>query len=141
MSDFYIALFNHCILKCCIYSLMAEQLLYLLYRHSLVDCHRCERSAKLVRMDSAQMQFPAEFMQADLDSSDLKSAVRFLKRYEQRRVIVRSAAKVTLKMDFCPGIEVHLSLLVSFTKDDTLAIGEVNIITVKTDQFSYTHPG
>ena len=39
MSQFYVGLFHHCILQGGIYSSVPQELLKLLYGHTLVDCH------------------------------------------------------------------------------------------------------
>ena len=65
--------------------------------------------------------------------------MRLLQRYKQRRVIVRPATQVVLQVYLCSGIEIHLALLVALAKHDALAVGEVNIATVKQYQFSDAH--
>ena len=61
MSLFNIALLDHCILQCRIYSFMSQKLLKLFYRHSFVNRHRSERSSELMRMDLFNIQFFAHF--------------------------------------------------------------------------------
>ena len=50
MGGFHIALFHHCVMKGGIDLLMPQKPLYLLNRHSFVDCRGCHGPPEFVRM-------------------------------------------------------------------------------------------
>lgn len=52
MRSLHIALINHGVVHGCVYFRMAQQLLHLLYGHSLVDSMGGKRTAKLMRMNA-----------------------------------------------------------------------------------------
>ena len=81
-------------------------------------------------MHFAHVEFSTQLAQADLDTADLQTIVRFLKRDEERIVIICAALQVLLEVNFCSRIKVYLALFVAFTENDTLAAFKVNIAFV-----------
>ena len=63
---------------------VAEELLHLLDRHSLVDGARGEGAAELVRMDLRDVEPAAERAEANLHAVDAEPAVRGGERDEER---------------------------------------------------------
>lgn len=130
MRGLNISLVHHRILQRSINALVAEQLLHLLDRHPLVDCHRRQCTSEFMWMHFIQVQFPPQVAQAYLDAADLQPVVRLLQRHEQGRVIIRPAHQIPLKMDLRPGIKINLSLLVSFAENNTFPIHKVDVFAV-----------
>ena len=108
----------------------AEKLLYLLDRHSLVDCHRRQGASEFMRMYLIQVQFSPQVAQAYLNAADLQPVVRLLQRHKQGWIIICSARQIPLKMDLRPGIKINLSLFVSFSENDTFPIHKVDVFAV-----------
>ena len=44
-------------------------------------------------------------------------------------------------MDFCTSIEIDHTLFIAFSKNNTLAFIEVDILPIEFDQFTHTHTG
>ena len=59
--------------------------------------------------------------------------------HEEGLVVVSALRKVAGKVNLGASIKIHLSLLVSLACYDTLAVLEVNILSVELYKFSYTH--
>ena len=78
MGNFDVILVNHSILQSGIDALVTEQLLYLLDRHTLVNCRGRKRSSEFMRMHFAQVKFSAQFAQTNFDATDQQPVIRML---------------------------------------------------------------
>ena len=83
MRFFDIVLINHCVLKRGIYALMTQELLDLLNRHSLIDCHCCQSSAKFMRMNFMKIKLPSNLAKSDFDTANLKPITWFQKDHRR----------------------------------------------------------
>lgn len=140
MRQLHVALLHHRILKRCIYSFMAEKLLQLLDRHSLVNCLRSECPPKLVRMHLLDVQTLSDFPDAGLNSSDRQSRMRSLQSDEQCLAIITPAVQILLQMYLRAGVKVYDPLLVTLPEHLALPFVEVDIRLVQQHQFTTRIP-
>lgn len=141
MREFNIGLVHHGITHGGIYLDVPQELLHLLHRHPFVNGHSGQCPAELVGMDARHLQAAAQLAKADLNAGDLEPLVRFVQCHEQGRILILAAFEILLQVNLRPGIEIDHALLVSFAKNDALALGEIDICAVELDQFTDTHPG
>ena len=66
--------------------------------------------------------------------------MRFVKRYKQSRILIFTRFKILQQVNLSTGVEIDYSLLIAFTKYNTLALVEIHIGTIQLHQFADTHP-
>lgn len=140
MGLLYITLVHHRILERSIHTLVAQELLYLLNGHTLINSHGRQSAAEFVRMNFVQVQFFTQAAKTNFDTADLQTVIGPLQRNKECRIIIFPAVQISLKVDLGPGIEINLSLFIAFTQNNTLSVGEINIAAIQLYQFANTHP-
>ena len=86
VRQLHILLFHHRIVHGGIDFLMPQELLDLLYGHSLVYGRRSQRPAELVRMDLREVQAFSEFSEPGFHAANQQAFIRGFERDEEGRV-------------------------------------------------------
>ena len=81
-----ICLIDHSIVERSVYLYMAQHLLYLLYWHTFINGHGCERASKLVRVYLGKIDVFTELPQTDFNATDSKSGIWLVKADKQCRI-------------------------------------------------------
>src|SRR3712207_5379604 len=97
-------------------------MLDLLDRHSFVYSHCSKGTTELVRMNLWNVQLSSEPSETYFDSTNLEPFIWSQQRYKQSFVSVGSAIHILLKVYLSTGIEVNLSLLITFARNNTLSV-------------------
>ena len=96
MCQLHILLFHHRIVHGGVDLLMPQELLDLLYGHSLVYGRRSQRPAEFVRMDLREVQAFSEFSEPGFHTSNHQTLIRGFEGDKEGGVIVCAAFKIIL---------------------------------------------
>ena len=105
-------------------------MLDLLDGHSFVYSHCSKGTTELVRMNFWYVQLSSKSSETYFDSTYLEPFIWSQQRHKQSFVSVGSAVHILLKVYLGTGIEVNLSLLIAFTRNNTLSVLIVYIISI-----------
>ena len=127
----YVVLVDHRVLERRVDALMAKKLLHLFDRHPLINGHRCQRPAELVRMNLVEVQFLANLAETNFHTADLQPLIRTEEGYEQRFIVIRPLRKILLQVNLRPRIEVYLPFFVALAENDAFPTVKIDIVPVQ----------